>query len=132
MRMLWLAPTLTDWLDEDLFPARRRGRQPLTPFEQVEDLFDSFVGDTRYSGVGDFQNIKPGGDGVYEIKTPCVRVFGWFPLYRGFVAVCAQLKDRLDTAGYDRCRRDTVAFRRGLGLPQPDFIRGQGHVSRLL
>lgn len=132
VRMLWLAPELEEWLSEQLFQMPKPRGQALKPYEQVEDIFDRFVGDPDYRGVGDFQNITPQHHGVYEMKTPSVRVFGWFPQRAAFVAACAEMKAKLKGGGVDKCRKLTVAFRASLQLPQPDFIRGYGNVSTLL
>ncbi len=131
-RLLFLNPVLEEWLNETLSPIRKiRGlRRP--PYEQVEDFFDRFVGDPSFNPTGYFQNIIPQSDGVYEMKPEAVLLFGGFAAARCFVVACGELKAKLKGGGYGACRKQTIAFRRSLSLPQPDFIRGHGNVSSLL
>ncbi len=123
-RLLFLFQELADWIDGTLvYQPRIRGRD-LTPLEQVEALFHDFVYIKDFTGVGHFVNIMPQGDGVYEMKTPDVRIFGWFYRTAQFVAHSGALKNDIKrTRAVDRIRRDVVQARSRLNLDQPAFIR---------
>ena len=123
-RLLFLFQGLADWIDGTLvYQPRIRGRD-LTPLEQVEALFHDFVYAKDFTGVGHFVNIMPQGDGVYEMKTTDVRVFGWFYRRVQFIAHSGALKsDIKGTRAVDRIRREVVKARNRLNLDQPAFIR---------
>ena len=123
-RLLFLFHELADWIDGTLvYQPRIRGRD-LTPLEQVEALFHDFVYIKDFSGVGLFVNIIPQGEGVYEMKTPDVRVFGWFYRRAQFVAHSGALKNDIKgTRAVDHIRREIVRARSRLKLDQPAFIR---------
>lgn len=123
-RLLFLFQGVVDWIDGTLvYYPRIRGRD-LTPLEQVEALFHDFVYARDFTGVGHFVNIMPQGDGVYEMKTPDVRVFGWFYRTAQFIAHSGALKNDIKgTRAVGRIRREVVQARSRLNLDQPAFIR---------
>lgn len=131
-RLLFLNPALEEWLNGTLFHLPKPRGYRRHHYDQVEDFFDRFVGDPRFTGVGDFANIRPQAHGIYEMKTETVRIFGWFAVKRCFIAATADLKVNLKGGGYEQHRKATIAFRKALDLPQPDFVRGYGNVSSLL
>jgi hypothetical protein len=132
LRLLFLAPTLTDWLNDDLQGlVAGRGRD-LSPYEQVYAIFTEYVYESGFSGVGDFVNIIPQSQGVYEMKTTDVRIFGWFYRPCQFVAVVGDLKKNLIGTNLVSTHRKTVTgFRKSFHLDKPEFVRNQ-HVRELL
>jgi hypothetical protein len=74
--------------------------------------------------IGDFYNIIPGRDHVYEMRTTDVRLYGWFPRRRIFIAVCGALK--ADTKGrkaVEKHRQAVLAARKAMAFPEPDSVR---------
>lgn len=128
-RLLFMAPEFVDWLDDVLWKEKKDRSRDLTPYEQVENMFTQFVSNPGFTGVGDFISIKPQAQGVYEMKTTDVRVFGWFYRPQQFIAVTGEMKKRLKgrrdlVAGY---RKMVEGFRTKLDLDPPPFVRGNCH-----
>jgi len=130
-RRLYLSKSLSDWMDTDLSRVEIPGRA-VSPLEQLVDFMDRFVGAPTMH-INDFQQIKPAGEAVYEMKTTDVRVYGWFPARRIFIAVEGVLKRDSKIAGtVTAIRKRVTAFRSSLLLPQPDAARHEINVRELL
>jgi len=130
-RCLYLSKGLSDWMENDLTDVRVKGRAQ-SPLEQLTDFMDRFVGEPTMH-INDFQQIKPSGVAVYEMKTTDVRIYGWFPARRVFIAVEGALKADTKIGGtVDAIRKRVTAFRVSLKLPQPDFVRHSLNVRELL
>lgn len=130
-RSLYVTPDLARWINGDLarHPLSKRA---VSPVEQIADFMDRFVGEPVMH-INDFQQIKPAGAHVYEMKTTDVRVYGWFPAARVFIAVEGALKAETTAAGtVTAIRKRVEAFRSGLALPSPDSVRHEINVRELL
>jgi len=100
--------------------------------EQVVDFLDRYVGEPIMH-INEFQQIKPSGDHIYEMKMTDVRIYGWFPAPKMFVAVEGALKVETKVAGtVTRLRKRVTMFRGALSLPQPDSVRHKINVRELL
>ena len=130
-RSLYLAPDLAAWINGPLAQCHIP-RRAIAPVEQVTDFMDRFVGEPVMH-INDFQQIKPTGAHVYEMKTTDVRIYGWFPAARLFIAVEGALKADTKTAGtVTAIRKRVEVFRSGLALPSPDSVRHEINVRELL
>lgn len=130
-RCLYLTQGLANWIETDLAKAEVPGRA-ISPQEQLTDFMDRFVGEPTMH-INDFQQIKPAGAAVYEMKTTDVRVYGWFAARRVFIAVEGALKRDTKTAGtVTAIRKRVTEFRVSIKLPQPDFARHEFNVRELL
>jgi hypothetical protein len=114
----WVAETLPG-LDQD------RDRQ-LTPEEEFNALMENYCGGTILEIPRDFHPMQPvGKNGIWELRTMDLRIFGWFPVKDVFVAVSAHtakwVKDR-DL--YPGLVAEAVSFRDRLNLDEPKFIQG--------
>ena len=117
-RSLYMAPIFRDWLDGPLYNAPKVRGRPLTPYEQVDEIFTRFVAGRRLYLNSDFNKLNPRPEHVWYMKTPDVRVFGFFHRRRIFIAVCGGLKG--DVKGkYKHFLRDVVGFRTALPLNAP-------------
>lgn len=62
---------------------------------------------------------------VWELKTPDVRIFGWLPKPRHFIAVCGEMRRNLKPAAkYQPHIERVVQFRDALELDHPKFLQG--------
>lgn len=128
-RLLFLTPEMERWM-RDVLPLEPadRGRD-ISPIEQVVSVFDQIAGDPAFRGVGDFVRLHPQYQGVYEVKVTDVRVFGWFPACRNFIACSGEMKRR--TKGNFRLVREhvraAIRCRERLHLDEPKFVMGALH-----
>jgi hypothetical protein len=71
----------------------------------------------------DYKKLDPLRQHVWELKTPDVRVLGWFAKKRYFVAVCGELKDKIPKAKmYAPYVQSVVNFRENLDLDIPKAV----------
>lgn len=126
MRLLYAFPHVVHWLANDLeglSPDLSGGRQ--SPLEQVDDLLHAFVSGADLSYYQRAHFMKPWDDGVWELKTPDVRLFGWFHVRDAFVVANADSGERCKAIGlYEGYRTDTIRRRGLLDLDEPKFVSG--------
>jgi hypothetical protein len=64
-------------------------------------------------------------DGIWELKTADLRIFGWFNVLDHFVGAAADTTDRVKQHNlYYGYAGETARFRDGLDLDPPKFIPG--------
>jgi len=112
------------WVQSTL-PALAADRSEQSPAEQLDDLWARFcLGDVLVVDRH-FKPLQHIADGVWELKTTDLRIFGWFPQKDHFIAVLADLKRALvQNRSYGVYRRAVVAARDALPLDNPKFITG--------
>ena len=118
----WVAETLPE-LERDL-------DAELTPQEAFDALMAIFCGGTVLAIPKNFHPMRPvGGDGneqgIWELRTLDLRIFGWFPVKDVFIAVSAHTAKRVKDQGiYPGLVLEAVGFRNRLDLDEPKFIEG--------
>lgn len=71
----------------------------LTVPEQVIELFTEFVSGKSLVISRQFKCLDPAKDGIWELKTGDVRIFGWFPKLDCFIAVRQERYDARKVRG---------------------------------
>ena len=75
-----------------------------------------------------FHDMEPGTDGVWELKTADLRLFGWMYQPREFISVCGgyadDYKEPTKTKDYADDRRTVIAARDVIPLDGPKFVTG--------
>jgi len=123
---LYAFPHVIEWFDgvlPDLDSEMSDGRQ--TPLEQVDDLLHDFVLGTNLDYWERSHSMMPEERGVWELKTPDVRLFGWFHLRLTFVV--AEVSTAFNCKEfnlYPGYRNSVVRRREALDLNEPKFITG--------
>lgn len=111
LRLLYGTPQFIEWLKEILDgarPARVLGNT--TPAEQIDDLFHSFLSGQPLIFTRQFRVVRVEDNAVWELKTPDLRVFGWFAAKNCFVAVFGNWADTIKD--HDLYRGYRIAIRR--------------------
>jgi hypothetical protein len=125
-RRFYTSQRLMDWMLKELPAAGSTWNLELTPAEQLDAVLNIFVSGEVLTYKHNFKPILPVGNGVWEIKTADVRIFGWFPEIDCFVGVAADLAQRVKEirlyAGY---RDEVVRYRDNLDLDEPKFLEGE-------
>jgi hypothetical protein len=112
------------WLDETL-PTLACDWDNSDPQEQLNALFETFVWGGPLFYETDFREINPISNGIWELKTPLLRVFGWFISRDCFVCSAGALADLVKDVGlYHGFMREAVWRRGQLGMGKPDFVPG--------
>ena len=127
-RCLYFCPDTKTWIDQ--LPLTKDphleadlphvARDALSPAEQAFRIFDAFVYDAKFFR-GDIPRMMPPKEGVYEIKTPSLRLMGAF--HRPNVFICAAADYKRNLKGNrplgEKYMRDVRTFFASLPLPNP-------------
>jgi hypothetical protein len=124
-RFIYFAPDFDAWLGQTLAGLDRRHRRNRTPYEQTEQILYNFIIGRRLAYGSGYHPLDPLSANVWELKSPDVRLFGWFPRRRYLVVVCGELKENLrKISDYTPHIRKVVAFRDALDLDEPKTVTG--------
>ena len=126
-RLLYATPDFIEWLDQVL-PRLKTNILGLdfSPMEQVDSIFESFACGRSLNSDRRFKKLRRTPDGfVWELKTPDIRIFGWFLAKDQFVCTFGVEKDHLElTNGYGRYIAQTMFIREQVDLDPPKHIEG--------
>jgi hypothetical protein len=125
-RLIYAFQDVIDWLENTLpsiEPDFHEGKQD--PIEQLDDLFHDFISGADFAYYEKSHSMLPTDPGIWELKTPDLRLFGWFASRNVFVighinsAFLCKLHNLYP--GY----RNSVEYKRDhLDLDEPKFITG--------
>lgn len=126
LRLLYGTPQFIEWLREVLNgaqPARPLGHT--SPVEQIDDLFHSFLSGEHLIFTRQFRVVRAEENAVWELKTPDIRIFGWFMAKDCFVAVFANWTDTIKDHDLYRGYRIAIRrLRRELGIDATLCVKG--------
>jgi hypothetical protein len=124
-RFLYASPRLMTWLQDILPTLETTLGLEVTPMQQIDALAESFVTGQTLRFRREFKPLVNVGDGIWELRTPDIRLIGWFPHFDHFLGFCADdawhIKEYRLYAPYGR---EAVNFRGALPLTEPKFIPG--------
>jgi hypothetical protein len=125
-RCLYTSPKLKKWIEEDLPKLESTWKVEESPQEQLRSLVeDIFCPGEPLTFGWQFKPLTHIKDGIWELKTADLRMFGWFQQKDHFVGVWADMKDRIrEYHLYVPYARDAADFRDRLDLNEPKFISG--------
>ncbi len=126
LRLLYGTPQFIEWLREILRsdePSQRVGQT--SPAEQIDDLFHSFLSGEPLIFTRQFRVVRAEENAVWELKTPDIRIFGWFMARDCFVAVFGNWADTIKDHDLYRGYRIAIRrLRRELGIDATLCVRG--------
>ncbi|HUN95887.1 MAG TPA: hypothetical protein VMU69_06565 [Bradyrhizobium sp.] len=126
LRLLYGTPQFVEWLGEVLSGARPpRLFGNTSPAEQIDDLFHSFLSGAPLIFTRQFRVVRAEENAVWELKTPDVRIFGWFMAKDCFVAVFGNWADTIKDHDLYRGYRIAIRrLRRELGVDATLCVKG--------
>ncbi|GJD35124.1 hypothetical protein [Methylobacterium aerolatum] len=126
VRRVFGTRAFVDWLEQ-----RRAGMEKsklgidLSITEQIDSLFYRFIVGDVLRNRWDFRCVKIEKYPVWEMKTPDIRIFGWFPEKDCFIAVCGGWADHIkDYDLYRGYRLEIRRLRRTMNLARDLCGRG--------
>jgi hypothetical protein len=127
MRLLYGTPDFIRWLERLLLPgadtAVRLGEATIA--EQVDNLFHTFVSGRPLIPVRQFRVVREEKRPVWELKTPDLRIFGWFMQKDCFVGVFGDRADKVKDHNLYRGYRIAIRrLRRELGVDVTLCVEG--------
>ena len=125
-RLLYGTPAFLNWLKERLRSAETSPLlADLTPSEQLDLLFYQFLSGKPLVFTKHFKVIKYERNAVWELKTPDLRIFGWFAMKDCFVAVFGDWAERIKEHGlYRGYRIEVKRLRRRIGAEPGLCVKG--------
>jgi hypothetical protein len=126
-RCILCSTRLMGWIVHDLPTMASTVRVELSPAEQLFAFAQVFCSDDPLTYGDHFKPLHCRGRGVWELRTPDLRVFGWFPIKDHFVGVVANDASYIKDHGlYPGYIGEVIRFRDQLNLDEPKFIRSEG------
>ncbi|MGY6645114.1 MAG: hypothetical protein ACXIVD_07820 [Salinarimonas sp.] len=89
-----------------------RWEADLTPKEQLYELFRVFITGEVLRTDDQFHVMRPTDDAVWELKTPDLRIFGWFIAKDQFAGIFGDWAERIKEHGLYAGYRDEITRRR--------------------
>jgi hypothetical protein len=124
-RCIYMSEKLKNWVANDLQTLAATWETEISCRDQVFELTEMFCAGDELDSTTQFHALRPYADGVWELKTGDVRIFGWFPIKDQFVGVVAHdayFVKRHDL--YHGLIGEVVRFRDALDLDAPKFVPG--------
>ena len=127
VRAIYMSARVKRWIEEELPALEPKWVTELSPAEQLFIRVQDFCSGEAIAIGFHLKALRCHGNGIWEIKTDDIRLFGWFPHKDCFVAVHADQKSRLlhFTSMVQSYINDTVKFRSELSLDEPNFVTGE-------
>lgn len=124
-RRIFLLPPAREWIEHVLPTLGSTWNIEVSPEEQLDTLFFEFCSGQSLAVGGQFKKLNPVDNGMWELKTSDLRVFGWFPSKDCFVATDCDDTDKIKRLKLYRgyCEQG-VRRRDALDLDQPKYITG--------
>jgi len=125
-RMIYISPHLRNWFEEALPGLISVWKVEISPLQQVDALVEEFCSGTTLCYGPQFKPIQHIEGGIWELKTPDVRIFGWFRVRDCFVGWRGEHAEHVKTYDlYHGLAGETARFRDQLDLDEPKFIPGE-------
>lgn len=127
-RMVYLLPPVAKWLECTLPELTSNWNLEQSPIEQLDDLVWQFCSGQELIVDRQFRLLRHHENGVWELKTADLRLFGWFHVRDCFVCAAANTALNVKNHGlYAGYVQQTVFLRDRLDLDEPKFIAGEDY-----
>jgi hypothetical protein len=130
LRLIYTSPQLRTWFENDLPNVPSFFDTETDPLEDLVALVATYssglplVFDRQFKAFHK-RPLESIGDGVWYLKTPDLRIFGWFFARDCFIGVVANTFEMVKKHNlYQGHRGDVIRFRNALPLDEPKFIPG--------
>lgn len=125
-REFYASPQLHDWVNNVLPNLSSSWNIELSPLEQFVALTEIFCSGERLAYDRQFKPLTHITDGIWELKTADIRIFGWFKRMDCFIGVVADdaTKIKKHNLYYGYANITTKNFLQKLDLDEPKYIPG--------
>lgn len=131
-RKIYAYPECLEWMKTEV-PKMATGRvqSAMTPAEQLMNRLLQWITGDPLVHHRMFKDLEPQVDGVWELKTPDLRIFGWMYRPKEFVAVCGgyadDYKEPTKVRNYADDIRTVIRARDLLPIDGVKFVTGAFH-----
>ena len=124
-RRIFVLPELRQWLEDVLPTLGSTWNIEQSPIEQLDALVATFCSGETLTFGQQFKLLTGIKDGIWELKTADLRMFGWFYMKDCFVGTDTNLTDEIKRMRmYQPYCDQAVRRRNALDLDEPKFIQG--------
>ena len=125
-RLLYGTPGFIEWLGKLINGEESEGHLgQATAVEQIDQLFHSYLSGAPLIPNRQFRYIRAEENAVWELKTPDIRIFGWFMKRDCFVCVFGDWADKVKDHDLYRGYRIAIRrLRRELGVDNTLCVQG--------
>ena len=126
-RTIYVSPRLRKWIESDLPHFESTWNVELSPIEQLQAFVEEvFCPGATLTFGQQFKPLTHIRDGIWELKTADLRVFGWFYKKDCFIGSAADMTDKIKRHRlYFGYVNEADRFRDGLNLNEPKFVPGE-------
>ena len=124
-RFIYALPRFREWLEGTLPTLASSWNLEETPLEQFDVLLERFCSGDFLTVGQHFKCLYDHAQGIWELKTADLRIFGWFYRRDEFIATAGEATWRVKEFDLYRGLRDqSVRERNSFDLDEPKFIPG--------
>jgi hypothetical protein len=125
-RLLYGTPGFIEWLGKLINGEESEGHLgQATAVEQIDQLFHSYLSGAPLIHKRQVRYIRAEENAVWELKTPDIRIFGWFMKRDCFVCVFGDWADKVKDHDLYRGYRIAIRrLRRELGVDNTLCVQG--------
>lgn len=124
-RKVFLLPDVKNWIENVLPGLGSTHNIEVSPLEQLDAMLYEFCSGKPLAVSQRFRKMRPIDNGIWELKTADLRVFGWFPEKDCFLASHCDLTRKIKHHNlYHGYCADSVRLRNALDLNEPKYIVG--------
>lgn len=122
---MYALPEARNWMEGVLPTLKSERGLETSPIEQLDAFLTVYCGGDTLMYQRQFRPVMHIGAGIWELKTPDLRLFGWFHTKDCFVCTDGDDATRVKTYRlYDGYRDQGVRRREQLDLDEPKFLAG--------
>lgn len=127
LRRVYLGPKLASWITNTLPNLESDRGLETSPLGQFDELMSIFCSGDTLTFDWQFKPLNYVENGIWELKTADLRIFGWFSQKDCFIGVIADLKKRVVDLKLvtPYCNVEVAPFREQLNLDEPKFVDGK-------
>lgn len=125
-RSIYMLPRAVAWASDKLPTLESVWQIEESPIMQVDGMLHSFCVGRSLAFSEDFHCLRPVSEGVWELKTADIRLFGWFYKRDCFIWSAACLTELVKESDlYRGFVNQTANDRESLDLNPPKFVSGE-------
>jgi hypothetical protein len=131
LRLFYTSPPLRNWIENVLPTIESFHGSEIDPTGDLDALISIYASGLPLVFGRQFKAFHRKafdhvGDGVWYLKTPDLRIFGWFHVRDCFIGVVANTFEMVKRHNlYQGHRGEVIHFRNQLQLNEPKFIPGE-------
>ena len=124
-RMIFAFPKPMQWMMEVLPDEASEWNIESTPFEQLDAFAHAYCAGHELVIERQVRCMRHISHGIWELKTPDIRLFGWFVRRDCFICTAANTAANVKQYRlYDGYRDEAVRLRDSLELDEPKYVAG--------